>query len=75
MKCVICKSGDVSKNRTTLTFEKNGTTMILKNVPCEKCEQCGEVYLGQETTKEVMALVEKLSQSGGEVSIYKFKAA
>ena len=75
MKCVICKTGETSTKTTTVTFEKNGSTMILKDVPCERCEQCGEIYLSNEITRKLMDIVEKLSKIGGEVNIHKFVAA
>ena len=41
--CVFCKGKLIPA--TTDYIEKIGNyVVIIKNVPCEKCEQCGEEY-------------------------------
>lgn len=43
MKCAFC--GGSEKAATTEYIEKQGNYIIvIKNVPCMKCEQCGEVF-------------------------------
>ncbi len=75
MKCVTCKNGETLNSKTTVTFEKNGSTFIFKDVPCSKCEQCGEVYLDDNVSSKLIDQIELLSRSGGEVSIQRYTAA
>lgn len=42
MTCFACK-GNVEKSTTTYMTECDGCYIIIKNVPCLKCDQCGDV--------------------------------
>ena len=33
MKCVICKVSETRPGRATVTLERDGTTLVIKNVP------------------------------------------
>ncbi len=37
MKCVICKHGDAKEGTTTVTFDRNGMTLVVKDVPARIC--------------------------------------
>lgn len=55
MKCAFC--GGNTKQDTTEYIEKQGNyIVVIKNVPCSKCEQCGEVYF----SNEVVLMLEKI---------------
>ena len=75
MKCVICKTGDRVEAKTTLTFDKEGSIIVFKEVPCDKCDQCGEVYLSEKISQQLFKSLDKISSTAGEVSIQKFEAA
>ena len=32
MKCVVCKKGETKPGKTTLTLERDGTTLVFKSV-------------------------------------------
>lgn len=59
MTCFSCK-GDVEKSTTTYMTEYNGSYIIIKNVPCTKCTQCGEEYLNGVTLQNIEHILEKL---------------
>lgn len=42
MKCVICKTGETRSGTTTVTLSRGETTVVIKNVPAEVCDTCGE---------------------------------
>lgn len=44
MKCFLCK-GDMINSTTTYMTTYNNCYIIIKNVPCQKCNQCGEEYI------------------------------
>ena len=75
MKCVICKNGDTKKTTAFATFEKSNSTIIFKNVPCLKCEQCGEVYFEENISSKLMSRLKELSNYAGEINIQIFDAA
>jgi YgiT-type zinc finger domain-containing protein len=75
MKCVICKNGETAKAFTTITFEKNGSTIIFKKVPCLTCSQCGEVYLDEDISGKLYDQTEKAASVATEINIQIFDAA
>lgn len=45
MKCVICKTGQIHPERTNVTLTRECATIIIKSVPADICDNCGEYYL------------------------------
>ena len=59
MSCFTCK-GNVEKSTTTYMTEYDGCYIIIKNVPCSKCTQCGEEYLNGITLQKIESILAKL---------------
>ncbi len=74
MTCVICKHGETRDGRTTVTLERGATTVIIKDVPAEICENCSEYYLSELVTEEVLRRAEQAVASGAEVQILRYAA-
>ena len=75
MTCFMCK-GMLEKSTTTYMTECNGCYIIIKNVPCKKCTQCGEEYLNGATLKKIETITANLKSLLTEVAIvYYTKAA
>ena len=74
MKCVICKQGETHPGNIVTTLQRYGTTVIVKGVPAEVCENCGEYYLSEQTTGTVLERAEMASRKGAEVEILQFAA-
>lgn len=77
MKCTICKHGETVEGFTTVTLEKNDTTIVFKQVPALVCDNCCEKYISDEVTKELLAKAQEIVKSGVEVDIrhYQLDAA
>jgi len=75
MKCVICKHGETTKGTTTITLEKNNSTIVFKEVPAQICDNCGEQYIDAATTKEVLKKAREIVKNGVEVDIRKYETA
>jgi YgiT-type zinc finger domain-containing protein len=75
MKCSICRIGETVKNNSIVPLKRDGMVIIFKNVPSEVCNNCGEIYIGQEITKNLLKTAEEVSKSGVQVDIREFKAA
>src|SRR5712692_5571186 len=69
MKCVICKQGETEPGTTTMTLERDTTTVVFKNVPAEVCENCGEAYLDAETTRHLLHIEEEAARVGEHVDV------
>lgn len=75
MKCVVCKHGETRQGRTTVTLEKNGGALVIRNVPAEVCENCGEAYVSAEVTRSLLASANQTLRKGVEIDIREFATA
>ena len=74
MKCVFCKHGKTQPGMTTITLERDNCVVVLKGVPVDICENCGEYYLSGTTTESVLKYAEVVADRGTEVEILRFAA-
>ena len=74
MNCVICKNGQLSAGTATITLQRGETTVVIKNVPADVCDNCGEYYLSEEMTELVLELGESAVKKGVEVEVLRWAA-
>jgi YgiT-type zinc finger domain-containing protein len=74
MKCVICKMGETSPGTTSVTLQRGATTVVIKDVPAEICDNCGEYYLSEEISERVLTLAETAVKNNAEIEILRFAA-
>jgi YgiT-type zinc finger domain-containing protein len=60
---------------TTHFVELPNCIIIIKNVPCEKCSQCGEVVYDGATAMKLDEIAEKLKNSLTEIAVVQFPHA
>ena len=75
VECVICKQGETQPGVTTVTLERDGLTLVVKRVPARVCANCGEEYVDETTTAQLLATAEQAAQSGVLVDIRAYVAA
>ena len=74
MKCVICKQGTTSPGDVTVTLQREDTTVVFKKVPADVCDNCGEYFLSEEISENLLTRAESEVKNGAEVEILKFAA-
>jgi YgiT-type zinc finger domain-containing protein len=74
MRCVLCKHGETVPGKATVTLQRGGTTVIIKEVPAHICDNCGEYYLEDAVTQRVLAMAEEAANKNAEVEILRFAA-
>jgi YgiT-type zinc finger domain-containing protein len=74
MKCVICKQGLTQNGFACVTLHREHTTVVIKDVPAEICENCGEYYLSQDVTEKIQDLAEQAVKQGVEVEVLRYAA-
>ena len=74
LSCVICRNGKTLDGHVTVTLQRGETTVILKRVPADVCDNCGEYYLSSEVAAQVLERAELAVKSGAEVEILRFAA-
>lgn len=75
MRCVICKQATTKPGTTTITLERDGLTLVVKNVPAEVCPNCGEAYVDEQATAHVLQTADQMAQTGTQVDIRQYVAA
>ena len=75
MKCLICKQGDTHPGSVTVTLERGTATLVFKEVPAQVCDNCGEAYIEDAVTTQLLQTAETALQTGIQVEIRAFTAA
>jgi hypothetical protein len=57
-----------------VTLERDGKTLVFKQVPAQVCSNCGEEYVGEDITMELLKLAEEAVSAGVEVEIREYAA-
>jgi len=74
MKCVICKTGETEESQTTVTLQREETVVVVKGVPAQVCQECGEYYLSEEVTRRVHEQGEAAVKRHAEVEVVRYAA-
>ena len=74
MKCFLCKGDTVKSSTTYMTAYKN-CYIIIKNVPCQKCSQCGEEFINGSTMQKIESIISKLKSMLPEITVIDFQNA
>ena len=72
MTCFYCK-GDMLDSTTTYVEDLGNCIIIIRNVPCSKCSQCGEFSYNGTVLKQLEKIVDQLKNSLTEVAIVNYK--
>jgi len=74
MKCTICKTGHTHPGLTTVSLQRGNTVVVIRDVPAEICEACGEYCLSDTIARRVYANAEETPHRNVEVEIQRFAA-
>jgi YgiT-type zinc finger domain-containing protein len=74
MKCAICKNGNTHPGQTSVFLQRGNAMVIIKEVPADICDNCGEYYLDDTVTSETLRYAEDALQKGTEIGIVRYAA-
>ena len=74
MTCLFCK-GDMVNSTPTFTAELAHGIVIVKNVPCFKCDQCGEESFPFEVTVRLEKIIDRCKDALTEIAVVNYSAA
>ncbi|WP_292794573.1 type II toxin-antitoxin system MqsA family antitoxin [Nostoc sp. NMS7] len=74
VKCLICQHGQTKPGLVTVTLERDECIIVLKKVPAEICDNCGEYYLSDAVTEQVLEKAESAINNGAELDIIRYAA-
>lgn len=69
MTCLICKQGETNPGQATVTMQQGACTVIVKGVPADVCEDCGEYYVSETVTQELLRRAEAAVRNGAQIEI------
>lgn len=71
MKCMKCGK-DLYRSTTTEAIELSGGVLVIRNIPCYKCEECDEIIFTGDVLAEIEKLTENAEQMMQEVAIINY---
>jgi YgiT-type zinc finger domain-containing protein len=75
MKCIVCKHSNTQPGKMTATFERADTTIVIKEIPADVCDNCGEQYLSQAISAQLLKQAEDAVKAGIQIDVRKYKSA
>lgn len=74
MKCTICKTGETHLGITTVTLQRDKSVVVIRDVPAEICDDCGEYYLSTPIASRVYADADATAKRHVDVEIQRYAA-
>lgn len=75
MRCLACKNDVMQKTTNAYFAQLDGRYVIVENVPCYKCEKCGEVFYSASTLETIEKLLSEVRKYSGKLSIVEYRQA
>ena len=75
MRCVICKQGETRPGMATVTLCRELLTLVVKDVPAQVCDNCGEEDVDEATSKQLLGTAEEAARAGVQVDVRQYTAA
>ncbi|MDR0949939.1 MAG: type II toxin-antitoxin system MqsA family antitoxin [Lachnospiraceae bacterium] len=67
--CLYCREETMLQTTTTHVVTLDDCVIVIKNVPCEECVQCGEKYYSDEVMEQLDVIVSKAKDLASEVFV------
>lgn len=74
MRCSVCRYGVFAHGHTTVTLERGSATLVFKRVPAQVCDNCGEAYVDEAVSAQLLAAAEAAVRAGVQVEVREFAA-
>ena len=74
MKCIRC-AHETYKSTTTEAVELDGGVLVIRNIPCYKCEMCDEIQFTGDVVKQLERIIAAAKQHIQELSVVNYATA
>ena len=71
MRCFFCK-GDLADSTTSHVVTCQNRIIIVKNVPCTRCTQCGETFFDEDVADRLEQIVKGLRAAVTEIAVVNY---
>ena len=75
MICPICKCGDTRPGFASVTLERDAMTLLFKSVPAQVCDTCGEEFIDETTSANLLSAAEAAARDGVQVELRRYAFA
>ncbi len=75
MKCLLCKADSLMDSKSTYFAQLDNCYVIIENVPCKKCSQCGEVVYSASVMEKLETILDKVKDIASKVLIMDYSNA
>lgn len=75
MRCLLCKADTMVDSKSTYFAQLDGCYVIIENVPCKKCSQCGEVVYSASVMEKIDEILDKLKSISSKIFIMDYMKA
>ncbi len=73
--CMFCQKANTVPSTTTHVVNYNDCIIVIKNVPCLECTQCGEKYYTDEVAEKLEMIVNMTKKMMQEIAVIDYKQA
>jgi len=75
VKCTVCKHGETSPGTLSVILERQGTTLVFREVPALVCDICGETFHEEAVTRQLLQKAEEAVRAGVEIDVRRYAVA
>ncbi len=71
--CMYCKGGNFIESITTHVVKYKNSLVIIENVPCMECDQCGETFYSDSVAKRLEEIVNSVKKFAPKISVIGYR--
>ena len=75
MNCLFCKSGVMKESTTAYFAQLKNCYVIIENVPCWQCDQCGEILYKASVLEKIEDILDALEKVSSKIFIVDYLTA
>lgn len=75
MRCMNCKHGEMQEAVTTYFTRLNKCYVIIENVPCLKCGQCGKEFINISVAEKIDDILDSIEKISSKIFILDYVTA
>ncbi len=73
--CMFCKGDKLIPCMTTHVVNYKDSVIVIKNVPCMECDQCGEKYYSDDVAEKLELIVNAAKKLMQEIAVIDYQQA
>lgn len=68
MRCHFCR-GNLENSTTEFMEKMDNFIVVIENIPCEKCVQCGEAYFSDEVAEKIEKILDSIKMISSSLTV------